>query len=139
MSISILTNLAQTGSRLEWRRSPVLSQLEVSFLLNFYCYSLHKTLMSSSPNKLLTRMHSSRMCTTHSSSCLLGVVCLSACWNTPPPRCGPGDPLGCGPRDPLGRPLNFTPGCGPGDPPPPARPLNFPPGCGPGNLQCMLG
>ena len=45
-------------------------------------------------------MHSSRMCTTCSSSSLLEGVCLSACWDTSP-RCGPGDPPGCGPGDPL--------------------------------------
>ena len=59
-------------------------------------------------------MHSSRMRTARSSSCLLEGVCLSACWdahNTQPPP-------GCGPEDPPARPLNLPPGCGPGDPPP---------------------
>ena len=82
-------------------------------------------------------MHSSRMRTARSSSCLLGGVCLSACWDTPC-GCGPGDPPGCGPED-------NPPGCGPGDLPrpdpstsplgvgletPQARPLNFPLGVG---------
>ena len=61
-------------------------------------------------------------------------VCLSACWDTPPPQCGTGDPPGCGSGDhpdhahqpppgwgletPLARPLNFPPPrCGPRDPP----------------------
>ena len=87
-------------------------------------------------------MHSSWMCTTSSSSCLLGWgwsglggVCLSACWDTPP-RPGSGPPPGCesGPS-----------WCGPGYPPPaipPNIPLGLgldtpqpdpqPPGCGPG-------
>ena len=38
-----------------------------------------------------TRMRSSRMRTACSSSHLLGGVCLSACWDTPP-RHGPGPP-----------------------------------------------
>ena len=44
-------------------------------------------------------MHSSRMHTTHSSCpqlCVFGGVCLSACWHTHTPRCGPVDPLGVG-------------------------------------------
>ena len=76
-----------------------------------------------------TRMHSRRMHNVRSSSHLLGGVCLSACWDTPP-GCGPGDP-----QVRLWRPL----GCGPGDHPPPpgvgletlqARPLNSPPDVG---------
>ena len=96
-------------------------------------------------------MHSSRMHTAHTSSRLLGGVCLSACWDTPQvwawippwvwawrlPRYGPGDPptLGletpwvwawrpprCGPGDSTGVGLE-TPLCGPGDPP----------RCGPGD------
>ena len=53
-------------------------------------------------------MYSSRMRTARSGSCLLGGVCLSACWDTP---CGfgPGDPPGCGPGD-------NPPGCGLGGP-----------------------
>ena len=39
-------------------------------------------------------MHSSRVRTAHSSSRLLGSVCLSACWDQTPPGCGPGDPRG---------------------------------------------
>ena len=71
---------------------------------------------------LETRMHSTRMRTTRSSSHQLG-VCLSACWDTPP-RHGPGDP-------PLARPLNLPPppGCGPGDPPG-KTPQAPPPGVG---------
>ena len=106
-------------------------------------------------SKLLnTRMHSSRMRTTCSSSCLLwGWVCLSACWDTPQVWAS---------RPPLGVCLETPSGCGPGEIPwvwawrppwvwawrPPkvwawkplqARPLNFPLGCGPGDLQGMLG
>ena len=94
-----------------------------------------------------TRMHSSRMRTTHSSSCLLGSVCLSACWDTspgvgletPPPSVGLETPPWVWAWKP--------PGCEPGDTPPQvwpwrppqARSLNFPPGCGPGDLQGILG
>ena len=54
-----------------------------------------------------TRMHSSRMRTTHSSSCLLFGG--SASGNAGiPPRCGPGDHPRCGPGD--------HPKYGPGDP-----------------------
>ena len=87
-------------------------------------------------------MHSSRMCTTHSSSCLLG-GCLSQCMLGYPPRCGPGDPLGVGletspsgPGDPLGvgletpRPYTSTLPPGVGLETPLARPLNFPWGVG---------
>ena len=49
------------------------------------------------------------------SSSRRGGVCLSACWDRPPPRCGPGDP-------PDQIPLNFPLGCGPGDPPWPDSP-----------------
>ena len=62
-------------------------------------------------------MYSSRMRTARSSSCPRGGVCLSACWDTQPPRCGPGDPPGCVPGDPPGVDLETLPGCGPGDPP----------------------
>ena len=55
-------------------------------------------------------MHSSRMRTARGSSRPRGGVYLSACWDTPPPRCWPGDPPGVGLETPLG--------CGPGDPPP---------------------
>ena len=60
-------------------------------------------------------MHSSRMCTARSSSCLLGGVCLSACWDTPP-GCGPGDPPGCGPG-PSRCGLETSPQVWPGDSP----------------------
>ena len=76
----------------------------------------------------VTRMHSSRMRATRSSSRLLGGVCLSVGLETLP---------GVGLEIPPGVSLD-PPGCGPGDPPQ-ARPLNFPPGCGPGDLQGMLG
>ena len=91
---------------------------------------------------------------------MLGGVCLSACWDTPPLGCGLGDPPGVGletpwvwpwrppwvwawrtpghgPADPPARPLNFPLGCGPGDPP--GQTPQLPPGCGPGDLQGMLG
>ena len=44
-------------------------------------------------------MHSSRMRTAHVSTVTIHGgrgVCLSACWDTQPPRCGPGDPPGPG-------------------------------------------
>ena len=82
----------------------------------------------------MTRMHSSRMRTAHSSShwgglpqCMLG--CTPWVWAWRPPRCGPGDPstwvwgvgletlLGVGLETTQARPLNFPLGCGPGDPP----------------------
>ena len=70
-------------------------------------------------NNIKTRMHSSRMHTTHSSSrlpqCMLG-------YNPPgpgPPRCGPGDPPRCvGLETPPGVALET---------PPPTRPLNISP------------
>ena len=103
-------------------------------------------------------MHSSMVCTTHSSShqgdlpqCMLGYTSLSVSLETPwvlawrppevwawrpprvwawrPPGCGPGNHLGVGLDTPLGVGLET----------PLARPLNFLPGCGPGNLQGMLG
>ena len=70
-------------------------------------------------------MNCSRMHTAHSSSHLLGRgVCLSACWDTPPPgpeppRCGPEPPvwawtpLGVGLDTHLARPPNLHPGPGP--------------------------
>ena len=113
-------------------------------------------------------MHSSRMHTTLSSSCLLGGVCLSACWGTHPlgvgletplvwawrsPRPDPSTPPGCEPGDPLARPLNFPPRCELGDPPgqtpqlpswvlawrPPRRDPSTASRFGPGDLQDMLG
>ena len=73
-----------------------------------------------------TRKHSSRMRTTHGSSCPCGGICLSACWDTPPigvgletpPGVGLETPPGVGLETPLVRPLNFPPGCGPWDLPP---------------------
>ena len=99
------------------------------------------------------------MQTAHSCSHLLGGVCLSACWDTPPgpghppawtpPRYGSRDlPTGCGPGDPPSQTCQPPPGCGPGDPPwpdpstspwmwawrPPwPDPSTYPPGCGPGD------
>ena len=85
----------------------------------------------------VTRMHSSRMRTVHSSSCLLGEgeggVSLSACWDTSPQvwvwrhppwvwNWRPHQP------DPSTSPLSVDLE----NPPPPIRPLNFPHGCGPG-------
>ena len=82
------------------------------------------------------------MRTARSSSCLLGGVCLSACWDTPP-RPGPEHPYGVGLETP--RAQAWTPPMGVGldipqsdpstfplgvclkPPPPPTRPLNFPP------------
>ena len=92
-------------------------------------------------------MHSSRMRTARSSSCLLvggsvsmhaGIHTLPWVWAWRPP---PGVGLERLPpvwawRLPQARPLNFPPGCGPGETSPPpvwtwrlpqARPLNFPP------------
>ena len=76
------------------------------------------------------RMHSSRMRTAPSSSCLLGMggVYLSACWDThSPPRPDP-------PNYPLVVGLETSP---PGQTwifPPRPDPPTFPPGCGPGDL-----
>ena len=114
-------------------------------------------------NHALTRMHSSRMCTTCSSShqgglpqCMLGYTPWVWAWR----------PLGVGLETPkvwASRPLVWAwrppgvdlqtpqvwtwrpPRHGPVELPSvglethQARPLNFPPGCGPGNLQGMLG
>ena len=105
-------------------------------------------------------MHSSRMCTERSSSCLQWGVCLSACWDTPPPPppwCGIGEPPWCEPKAPPDVGLEPPPCQTPQLPPwvwawrpPMARPLKFPPGVGletcmvcwdtiPGDLQGMLG
>ena len=99
--------------------------------------------------RTLTRMHSSRMRTAHSSSCQGGSVSVHA--GIDPPCVGqipPTSPLGMGLETPLNFPplgvgletsppgqipLNFPLGCGPGDPPPGQIPLNFPLGCGPGD------
>ena len=71
-------------------------------LCRLFAYHTHPP----SPH-MLTRMHSSRMRATHSSSHLLGGgVCLSACGGVTPPI-----PPGVG--------LDPPPGCGPGDPPRP--------------------
>ena len=114
----------------------------------------------------LTRMHSSRMCTTCSSSrqgglpqCMLGYTHWVWAWRPPglglkTPQvwaCRPllwaWRPPGVGLQSPP--PPNVwawrAPRHGPVEPPgvgletPQARPLNFPPGCGPENLQGMLG
>ena len=70
-------------------------------------------------------MHSSRMRTARSSSCLLGEgVSASVYAGIHPPGCGPGDPLGQTPQLP--------PGYGPEDSPPGQTPPP-PPGCGPGD------
>ena len=96
----------------------------------------------------MTRIHSSRMRTTRSSSHQLGGGSLPQCMlGYTPWVWGPGVPPGVG-LDPPPRvwawrpslwpdPLNPPPGCGPGDPPgqspqPFAR-------CGPGDLQGKLG
>ena len=60
---------------------------------------------SPSETHSLTRMHSSRMRTAHSSSHQLGGLpqCMLGyppCEPRDPPLCRPGDPPGCGPRDP---------------------------------------
>ena len=112
-------------------------------------------------------MHSSRMCTAHSSGCWgdlpqcmlgyplwcgpgdtpLGVgLETSQVWAWRPPGMGLETPLGVGLETPLvwtwrppqARPLNFPLGCWPGDHPWP-DPSTSPPGCGPRNLQGMLG
>ena len=78
-----------------------------------------------------TRMHSSRMCTDYSSSHLLGGVCVSACWDTPPgpgletPRVWTWTPPPTTPNLPLGAGLDTPPSVGldsttiPGRPPTP--------------------
>ena len=94
-----------------------------------------------------TRMHSSRMHTACSSSCLLWGGCLPQCilgyphqlctWR--PPSCGPGDLLGVGLETPphvgletpQARSLNFPVGVGLETPQ--ARPLNSSIQCGPGD------
>ena len=94
-----------------------------------------------------TRMHSSMMRTTRSSSHLLGGVSASVharippwvwAWR-PPPKCGPGDPPGVSLETPC-------PGQTPQLPPwvwawrPPSGQIpQLPLGCGPGDLQGMLG
>ena len=101
-------------------------------------------------------MRSSRMRTARSSS-HRGRVCLSACWDTHTPGCGPGDPPPwvyawrppwCGPRDPsrpdpstspLGMGLETCKACWDTTPLPPrpaARHAGIPPG---DLLQGMLG
>ena len=95
--------------------------------------------------KLNTRMHSSTMRTTHSSTSQVCVGSASVHSGIQPLGCGPGDPPGvdletpprCGPVDTPGQTPQPPPGCGHWDPP--ARPLNLPLRCGPGNLHDMLG
>ena len=72
--------------------------------------SFHKLLQKK------TRMHSSRMLTVCSSSCVLGGGHLPQCMlgYTPPTRPGPPAP---GPGDTLARPLNLSSGYGPGETP----------------------
>ena len=91
---------------------------------------------------MVTRMHCSRMCTTHSSSHRGGGVCLSTCWDTHPqawawrhPLLGVGLDTHTHPwvwawrPTPLGVGLE-TPQCGPGDP----QVWDWrPPRCGPGD------
>ena len=94
---------------------------------------LHVTVHTWLQEKVTTRMHSSRMSTTRSSSCLLpGGVCLSACWDTHP-QVWAWAPLGVGLDTPLpdppARPLNI-PHLGVGLETPLARPLNTPLGVG---------
>ena len=90
-------------------------------------------------SKLVTRMHSSRMRTAHSSSRRGGSASVHAgidprvwAWR-PPSQISLNFPLGCGPGDPPGQiPLNFPLGVGlqttPGH-----IPFNFPLACGPGD------
>ena len=86
---------------------------------------------------LVTRMHSSRMCTTHSSSCLLGGG-LPQCMLGHSPRCGSGDhPPGVGLETPQVWAWRPSPSQTPQPPPgvglvslPQARPLNSPLGVG---------
>ena len=85
-----------------------------------------------------TRMHSSMMRTTRSSSRLLGGMSASVHARIPPwvwawrqpPGCEPGEPPRCGPADPPGVGL---------DTPPSGQTPQLPLGCGPGDLQGMLG
>ena len=78
-------------------------------------------------------MHSSRMCTARSSSSLLGVVCLSACWDTHPPGLGLDTPPGCGPGHPPARSPDLPLGLGLDTPL--TRPPNLPLGPGPRHPQ----
>ena len=78
-----------------------------SMSASFYRYRLVHVMHIICTFSLTTRMHSSRMCTAHSSS-HPGGVCLSACWETPPPPVWAWrTPLGVGLETPLARPLNF--------------------------------
>ena len=77
----------------------------------------------------LTRIHSSRMRTAHSSSHLLR-GCLSQCMlGHPPPRIWAWRPPWCGPGDPPGQTPQLPP-LGEGLETPLARPLNLPLGVG---------
>ena len=90
-----------------------------------YLHSKGKHCLDFLKNNIKTRMHSSRMHTTHSSSrlpqCMLG-------YNPPgpgPPGVALETPPSVGLETPPPDPSTSPPGCGPGDPP--TRPLNISP------------
>ena len=53
------------------------------------CFCIKTIQTEAKASAVITRMHCSRMHTPRSSSRLLGGVCLSACWDTPPPSWTP--------------------------------------------------
>ena len=139
------------GNNLDWHNPSqyiVFEQQKRKLQLSVLSWAYFQ---NSSVTATKTRMHSSRMRTTRSSSRHGGVS------TSPPEQATPLEQV----PPPRQIPLNFLPGCGPGlDPPqlPPwvwawtrspstsplgvgldQIPLNFPLGCGPGNLQGMLG
>ena len=118
LAVSLVGGVSLAGGwypSMHWGRPPMDRITDTSKNVNLATTSLRP----------VTRMHSSRMCTTR-SSCHWG-VCLSACWyrHPPPPGVGLETPL---PRSPSTSPL----GVGLETPPQPDV-LNFPLGCGPGD------
>ena len=75
-----------------------------------HCSSRYASYWNAILLRIITRMHSSRICTACSISRLLGGggICLSACWDTPP-GCGPGDPPGVGLETPSGQTPQLPP------------------------------
>ena len=145
----VVQNLKHASVNLRWINS-VIFRIEdcqcLSILNERFSFSLRKKYYSK-----LTRMHSIRMRTARSSSRMLGggvrCVCLSACWDTPPPSCGPGPPwpdlitpLRVGLDTPRSDPPTFPLGVGLATPnlplgvgldTPLTRPLKLPLECGP--------